>query len=370
MLRTGLPRAALLLACLAGCALPRGAGLTSEVLAAGAYTTDGEAVRDFSVEPVTRETLPVYATWPALGEPALNWITRQAEPANRIIDTGDSIDITIWTSEENSLITAPGQRYMSMDDLTVSASGEIFLPYVGEIRISGMSPDHARERVQEAFASVTPNAQVQLEMTEGPQSTVALIGGVSSPGAYPIPNQDFSILELLAEGGGVSNALRNPQVRLMRGESIYGTSAERLFANPGLDTTLRRGDRVVVQEDDRYFLSLGAAGSESVHEFTKQDLTALEAMSIIGGVTDSRANPQGILILREYPTSAVGPGAGSPPMTRVVFTIDLTSADGLFSAGRFRIYSGDLVYATESPLSSAQAIISIFGSAVTLAGRL
>ncbi|MGZ9809188.1 polysaccharide biosynthesis/export family protein [Pseudoroseicyclus sp. H15] len=367
---TALPRTIVLLAALAGCTLPRGAGLESEVLAASARTATGEAVRDFTVEPVTRETLPRFAAWPALGEPALNWIARTAEPANRIIASGDLINITLWTAEENSLLTSPGQRSIRMADLTVSASGAIFLPYVGEVRVAGMSPDHARERVEEEFATVTPNAQVQLEMTEGPESTVALVGGVASPGAYPLPNQDYTVLELLARGGGVQNALRNPQIRLMRSGAVYGTSVSRLFSEPSLDTTLRRGDRVLVEEDDRFFLSLGATGSESVHPFTKDAMTALEAMSVVGGLADNRANPQGILVLREYPASAVRADGSGPPMTRVVFTIDLTSADGLFSAGRFPIYSGDLVYATESPLTSAQAIISILGSVAGVADRL
>ncbi|WP_373355256.1 polysaccharide biosynthesis/export family protein [Pseudoroseicyclus sp. CXY001] len=370
--------ACLALVLLAGCTLPRGAGLESEVLGNGSLTggaasadeTGAEATpRDFSVEPVTRALLPRYAAWPALEE-RLNWITRQPEPANRIIDTGDQLAITIWTAEENSLLTAPGQRAITMQQLTVSAAGEIFLPYIGNVRVAGMSPDHARDRVQEEFAAVSNNAQVQLEMTEGPQSTVALVGGVTNPGSYPIPNQDFSILELLAAGGGVHNAIHNPQVRLMRGGAVYGTSVERLYAEPNLDTTLHRGDRVMVAADERYFLSLGATGSESRHEFPRDELTALEAMSIVGGVSDNRANPKGILILREYPASAVRADGSGPPVTRVVFTIDLTSADGLFSAGRFPIYSGDLIYGTESPLSSAQAILGIFGSLLSVYDRL
>jgi polysaccharide biosynthesis/export protein len=53
----------------------------------------------------------------------------------------------------------------------------------------------------------------------------------------------------------------------------------------------------------------------------------------------------------------------------VVFTLDLTSADGLFSAGQFRIHSGDLVYATESPVTRAQTILSLIGSAFGVAAQ-
>lgn len=355
---------------LAGCALPRGAGLESEVLAASSRAEDGTPIYDFSVEPVTRAALDRYASWPAVGEPALRWITRQPEPANRILAAGDSVAITLWNNEENSLITGPGQRQTSLGEMTLSASGEIFLPYIGTVRIAGMSPEHARETVQQAFTEISPNAQVLLEMKEGAASSVALVGGAARPGSYPLVNQDYTVMELLADGGGVAPGLNNPQIRLIRGEQIYGTSVDRLFADPGLDTTLRRGDKLLIEADDRYFLSLGATGSEARHPFPQDRVTALEAMALVGGVTDNRADPKGILILREYPASALRPDGSGPLMARTVFTIDLTSADGLFSAGNFRVLSGDLVYATESPVTAAQSVLNIFGSALNIANRL
>jgi hypothetical protein len=157
------------------------------------------------------------------------------------------------------------------------------------------------------------------------------------------------VLALLAEAGGIDQTLNNPQVRLVRDDQIYGTSVDRLFADPALDTTLRGGDKVLVEGDDRFFLSLGATGREAEYPFPRDRISALEALSIMGGVTENRANPQGILVLRQYPADAVRADGTGPRHPRTVFTIDLTSADGLFSAGQFQIMSGDLVYATETP---------------------
>lgn len=359
---------------LAGCSLPRGAALQSEVLAvvqtAEEIATGTPAQADFAVEPVTRDALARYAQWPAVGETGHRWINRQEQPANRIIAAGDTVEITIWNTEENSLLTGPGQRVITLPAMTVSSAGTVFLPYVDTIRISGMSPDRAREAIQERFADVIPSAQVQLNMTEGRQSTVSLVSGVGSPGAYPLPDQDHTVMELLAEAGGVSQGLNNPQIRLIRGGEIYGVSVARLFADPGLDTTLVGGDRVLVEADTRTFLSLGAAGREAVIPFPSDRLNALEAMSLIGGVSEARADPQGILVLRRYPASALRSDGSGPSQTRTVFTLDLTTADGLFSAGEFRIMPGDLVYATESPVVAAQTIFGLLGSALGFADRL
>lgn len=99
-------------------------------------------------------------------------------------------------------------------------------------------------------------------------------------------------------------------------------------------------------------------------------MTVLDAMAIVGGVSDARADPQGVLILRNYPAHTVRTDGSGPHKDRVVFTIDLTSADGLFSAGEFALMPDDLVYATESPMNAAVAILGLIGSVIGLANRL
>ena len=194
--------------------------------------------------------------------------------------------------------------------------------------------------------------------------------GVGRPGPYPLPDQDFTLLDLLALGGGISANIANPQIRLQRGDRTYGISAGRLQDDTSLNTTLKGGDRIFIEEDDRTFLSLGAAGSEAPHRFPKDNLSALEAMSLIGGIADARANPQGILILRNYPATSVRRDGSGPRHIRTIFTIDLTSADGLFSAGQFAIQPGDVIYATESPLIGTRNIFGLIGSIFGLSNQL
>lgn len=360
----------ILVLAVAACDLPRGAALRREIVNAPRETTADGKMPDFAVEPVTRAKLAVYDTWPAIGNPQLTWIGRVDQPNNRIIAPGDSVSITIWNTEDNGLLTAGGQRTARMADMRVSSNGTVFLPYVGDVRIAGMSPESARRAIERQYVPASPSAQVQLEMKEGRMNSVSLLGGVGRPGTYPLPDRDFTVMGLIAESGGVSNALHNPQIRLQRGGKIYGTSVEQLLSNPRLDTTLQGGDKIFVEADKRYFLSLGAAGTEAVHPFTKDRITALDALSIIGGVSDARADPQGILILRRYPNQALRPDNTGPWRPETVFTIDLTSADGLFSAGQFQIRSGDLVYVTESPVTTAQTIFGLIGSSLGLARQV
>ncbi|MFS4583688.1 polysaccharide biosynthesis/export family protein [Phaeobacter sp. C3_T13_0] len=368
MRRLSLLLAALGLALLpAACGrLPGGAPASEEIL-----KTADDADADFALYAVSRAFLPTVAHWPETGPESggadsgkrpLKWIGATQGAKTQIIQPGDLLTLRIWDSSDNSLLTTPDEKMVQLQDVTVAANGSIFMPYVGNVNVNGLTPNLARERLQTAMEEIVPSAQLQLDMTEGRGNSVDLVSGVTTPGTYPMPDRNYTVMGLIAAGGGISATLNNPQIRLVRGRSIYGTSVETLLNDPRRDTLLRGGDRVFVEEDARYFLSFGATGREDLHIFTKDKMSAMDAMSVSGGFQDTRADPQGLLVLREYPNSALAPGERGPRQTRVVFTLDLTSADGLFSARRFKINSGDLLIATEAPVNDALTISNIIGN--------
>ena len=344
----------------AGCKnLPAGAPQRNEVLQQAQEATD-----QFAVYPVTRAFLPTVDQWPSTGrQEHLSWIGRTTGARNQIIQPGDTLRMLIWDSSENSLLTSLDDRVVSLEAVEVAANGTVFMPYVGDVSVIGLTPDLARGELQSALESIIPSAQVQISLVEGRLNSVDLIGGVGTPGTYAMPDRNYTVRSLIAAGGGVTLGLNNPQVRLVRGDAIYGTSVDKLFARPQYDTLLRGGDQVFVEADERYFLSFGATGQEAQYFFTHDVISAMDAISIMGGVTDNKADPQGLLILREYPSSAVQPGNRGPRLQRVVFTVDLTSADGLFSARTFQIHSQDVVMATESPINDVNTIFNLIGNA-------
>lgn len=363
--RSGLALCAVVL--LAACgSLPRGSGLQSEVLAtrtaAGQSATDDTYPTDFAVEPITRESIARYAGWPAQSQGRrFSWPQDQGGQSAGI-NAGDSVSISVWVSEENSLLTAPGQRVVELAPMVVSPAGKVFLPYVGEITLAGKSQEAARAAIEAAYVAIAPSAQVQLRSVVGRQSSASVVGGVQTPGTFPIEDSGMTVLDLIALGGGVPEAVTNPQVRLQRGDTTYGISLERLTEDTALNIRVRGNDRLFVEADDRYFLSLGAADRRAQLFFPQDNLSALDALSIIGGLADQRADAQGILILRAYDAEDVrGDGTG-PRHARTIFTIDLTSADGLFSAGEFRIQPGDLIYVTESPLLGTRNVLQVIGA--------
>ena len=349
---------------LAACTLPRGAALQNEI------TRGDPDAAAFQVVQVGRDNIAALGDWPVTGWAGqYRWLETRRGPASALIRTGDKVSVTIWDSQESSLLTTPAQRNVILPEMTVSASGTVFLPYVDEVVVRGLTPADARRRLQSALEAIVPSAQVQLQHMPGHQNTVNAVRGFDNPGSYPMPDRNYSILTLIAEAGGISTELRNPVIRLIREGDTFEIRAKTLLETASRNVTLRGGDKVIVDEDDRSFIALGATGREEQVYFDQDYLTVLEALAQVGGLSDARANLQGVLILREYPARALKAAKG-PEKAQVIFVFDLTSADGLFAARKFQINPDDVVIASESPVTSLRTIFGLAGSAIGLGNAL
>lgn len=350
---------------LAACSLPRGAALQSEIL----KEQDAETPT-FQVVEVTRANLPALSQWPATGwHGHFHWPSTSEGAASNFIRTGDRLDVTIWDSQENSLLTNPNERFTRLEGIEVEGDGSIFLPYVNRVRVRGLTVSRARERVEEQLTSIVPSAQVQITLREGRDHSVDMVSGVVKPGAYPLPSRNYKILNALADAGGIPADLRNPLVRLLRGSKTYEISADELYENGSKNALLQPRDKVIVEQDDRSFIALGASGTEDLIYFPKDSLTALESLALMNGLSDTRADPKGVLILREYKSKSLRHDASGPNMQQVVFTLDLTSADGLFAARKFQVYPNDTMLATESPVTNARTIFGLIGSVIGISNQ-
>jgi polysaccharide biosynthesis/export protein len=147
-----------------------------------------------------------------------------------------------------------------------------------------------------------------------------------------------------------------------------------LYRKPELDIALRPGDMIVVEEDSRNFIALGATGSQTLMPFESETLSALEALATVGGLSTIEADPTGVFILRDESAEVSNAVLGRTDLTtdqRVVYVLDLTSPLGLFEARDFQIRDGDTLYVTEAPFvrwqKALSAITGTTGAATSIA---
>lgn len=357
-------RAALVLALVsvAACSLPRGGPIASEIVGEKAVP------EDIQVAEVTRQSVAQIASWPKTGwHSHYHWFARSPGASSRIIQVGDLVTLTVWDNQENSLLLGPADRSVPLRPVEVTEAGTVFVPYVNDIMVKGLTPYQAREKIQQQMTPIAPSAQVQIDVISGPSNSVNVVTGVATPMQLPLSDRNVSILSVIAQSGGVSETIQNPLVRLQRQGKSYEIPLDSLLKDPAKNVIVRGGDNVIVEEDERYFIAVGSTENEELIYFHQEKITAIEAVSLLGGLNDARANPQGLFILRQYAKGDVRNDGTGPIAPHVIFQFDLTKPDHLFGAKTFQVYPGDIVVASESAVKPAQAVIALVGSMFAIA---
>ncbi len=83
----------------------------------------------------------------------------------------------------------------------VDGRGNVDLPQVGPVYVSGLTRDEAETAIQTATNPIVRDTVVSVVLLSRRQDTYSLIGSVSGPGSFIIPEADFRLLEALSLSG-------------------------------------------------------------------------------------------------------------------------------------------------------------------------
>lgn len=345
---------------LAACGLPRSGPSKAEIFA-GAVQKDGDAFVLAVNDRVTRATSVV----PGIGFPS-SYLSAGNVGAD-IIRPGDTLGLRIWENVEDGLLASGGTKATELTEVQVDDEGYIFVPYAGRIRAAGASPDGLRNLITARLAEQTPDPQVSVARVAGDGAAITILGDIGAPGTYPIELPTRRLSGALAEARGVTVPAETARVTLRRGMQTGSAWLTDIYAQPGLDVALRPGDVVVVEQDSRSFVALGATGGQSRVTFESQTLSALDAIAEAGGLSSQLADPSGLFVLRNEPAEIANLLLGRGDLVgpqRVVYVLDLTAPNGLFLARDFAIRDGDTVFVTEAPYVRWQKSLQVLtGSA-------
>jgi polysaccharide biosynthesis/export protein len=359
------------------CGLPR-PGPTKGQIYKGSVLEGGDAYIVTVNPQVTRITSVV----PALGFSQA--FLKAGLIGSDTISPGDTLGLTIFENvKDDPLLGNTGQRVSALNQIQVDGQGYIFVPYAGRIKAAGQTPEGLRDAITRKLDPQTPDPQVTVQRLAGDGSAVTLAGSVGAQGNYPIERPTRTLTAMISKAGGVTLPPAVAVVRVTRGNRSEKVWLQDLYANPSLDIALRPGDQIVVEQDTRAFVAMGATGAQNRVPFQTQTLSALEAIASVGGLNSNLADPTGVFVLRNEPESIANAVLGRTDLRgsqRFVYVLDLTQPTGMFEARDFLIRDGDTVYVTEAPfvqwtktlgaITGAASSANTLGSAVsTVAGN-
>jgi polysaccharide export outer membrane protein len=339
---------------LAGCALPRSGPDKAEI-----YQSSVDQQGNAHIVDVDTRVARLTDLSPGLGfSPAFR---NAGLLGSDTIRPGDRLGLTIWENVDDGLLSGQPGNQTILEDVQVDGSGSIFVPYAGRIKAAGNTPEAIRRAITERLDQQTPDPQVEVRRVAGDGATVSVSGAVTGQGVYPIEAPTRTLSAMLAAAGGIAIEPETAQITVIRGDHRSQVWFLDLFRKSENDIALRGGDRILVEADTRAYTVLGATGGQARVTFRTQNLSALEGVAQVGGLTTAASDPTGIFVLRDEPAEIANRVLGRSDLVgeqRMIYVLDLTATSGMFHAREFGIRDADTIYVTEAPFAQWSKIVA------------
>lgn len=167
---------------------------------------------------VKYKTIPYFVDLPA---------GNQAENINNQtvlkIQKDDILAITVSSlnAEANAIFNVANNQSggtMSNEGIigfTVDKNGNLYLPYLGAVKVEGLSTSEARELIQKKLndGNYLKNGVVSLRLAN---FKISVLGDVANPGVFPIKSERVTIIEALGMAGDLNITAKRNDVLLIR----------------------------------------------------------------------------------------------------------------------------------------------------------
>jgi polysaccharide export outer membrane protein len=158
------------------------------------------------------------------------------------IGPGDVLQVSVWREPEASVPT-----------VVVRPDGSINLPLVKEVPVVGLTPGEAEAALTEQFGRYIRAPGVTVVVKEIHSSKVYLLGAVKKEGPILLQGPT-TVLQALAEAGGLTDYAKRKKIYILRTESQKRTRLPFNYdavirgERADLDIQLLPGDTIVVPE--------------------------------------------------------------------------------------------------------------------------
>lgn len=293
--------------------------------------------------------------------------------ATQMIGVGDSLQITLWEAAAGGLFSAPvadrvspGSRSASIPDQVVARDGSVTVPYAGRIHVAGRTQQEVEAAIVERLKGKAIEPQALVTVSRNVSNLVTVNGEVTNGARVPLTLRGERIMDVIASAGGFRSPLHDTFISLTRGGRTARAPVQALLDNPRENVFMRPGDMLTVERTPLTFTVAGATGANAVLPFDAQGVTLEEAIGKAGGLLDTRADPDGVFVLRyepvdivrEYP--AVSPALLTRPWVPVAYHLSLRDPASLFMARRFAMRNKDIVYVSNSALTEIGKFLRLF----------
>lgn len=331
---------------------------TPEIIAGAANPNNNASGLAYKLVPLTADVARVLAE---RGDDGLSGTFRgdRRPIADVPVGIGDKVAVSIFEAAAGGLFipAEAGSRagnFVQIQDQVVDRSGNISIPYAGQIRAAGLRPFQIEEAIAEKLKNRAIEPQAVVTVTDQRSNTVTVLGELASPIKFPLTPAGERVLDAISRAGTAQSKGYDLFVTLQRGERRATVSFDRLIREPGNNVYLQAGDTVYVYSEPRTFLAFGATGintQETARQFPFADynVSLSEAVAKAGGLADVQADPRSVFLYRverRVDLERMGVDVSDVTTERVptIFAVNLGDPAGFLVATRVPMRNKDILY--------------------------
>jgi polysaccharide export outer membrane protein len=216
-----------------------------------------------------------------------------------VLGAGKASELTIWSGDllEISVLGSAGFD----QQVRVGSTGDVELPFIGDVQISGLTPEDAQKLIRDKLIQdgFYNNPQVSVFVKEYAAGGTYVLGEVQKPGFYPLTNIRRLFEALSIAGGTTSTAGRTVTITNPNHpeRSIAVTLSNEPGDSPQENPEIMAGDTIIVSKAGIVYV-VGDVRLPSGVVMNRGGLTILQAIAMAQGTNPTAALSGAKLIRR------------------------------------------------------------------------
>lgn len=349
-----------------GCAVAPGMEIPSAMKHESESLSSAQRANDASV-PITEIDAKVVALQASRTEADIQRVAVDlAGPVTAYkIGPADVLQVIVWDHPElaaaqGSQPTAAPRPADPPQGVVVDEDGYIQFPYVGRLKVSGLSTGEIQTRLRAALAEYFRSPQVTVRIASFRARRVFVDGEVHAPGTQQLNDVPMTLIEAIGRAGGFTPNADKARLVLARGGRTYAVDIPALLAH-GEDPAslmLRSGDvlRVMSREESGAYVMGEVVKPTTAIPKPDGVLTLADALSQAGSLNAATSNPRQLYVVR-----------GAKGAQPEVFHLDARSPVAMVMAGRFKLQPDDVVYVDATDLVRVNRVLTLLLPAINAA---
>lgn len=314
-----------------GCALEPGQHMSPRTAAKGQENEGLVDVVTISPDQLAQDRASTHT--PSIAPELLSY---KAEPYR--IGAGDTLYITVWDHPE---LTSPaGQQQQTLaNGRLVRSDGTLFYPYVGELRVMGMTIEELRKAITHKLAAYVEEPQVDVNVVGYGSQRITLQGAFVKTEPQPITAVPTTLAQALGVATINTDQADLSGLVLSRDGRDYHIDLDAMNNSKRgtQDIYLKAGDRLFLPYNDRHeTYVLGEVNRPTSLTFKISNLTLTQAIGRAGGLNANTSKAKAIYVIR---------GVDDQQSSKAtVYQLDARSPDAFILANQFKVKPGDVVF--------------------------